>query len=111
MTPTARLLRLHLDSRRIRLAVALLVATALALRACSRWTHGTSTLSQLLPILIACAAAAVIAVGTRSPFGEPERAGTPLPALRQLHVLTLLTATLTGAPLDRATRLRPGLRR
>ena len=104
MTPAARLLRLHLDSRRTRLAVALLIATAIALRACSRWTHGTGTLSQLLPIIIACAAAAVIAAGTRSPFGEPERASRPLPRLRLLHILTTLVvatcalATMTDDP-------------
>lgn len=96
MTPAARLLRLHLDSRRIRLAVALLAATAVAQWACAKWIHGTGTLSQLLPILVACAAAAVIAAGTRSPFGEPERASRPLPALRLLHVLTLLTVATSA---------------
>ncbi|WP_103341134.1 hypothetical protein [Amycolatopsis sp. CA-126428] len=104
-----RLLHLHLDSRRTRLAVALLIATALALRACAKWTHGTSTLSQLLPILIACAAAAVIAAGTRSLFGDPERASRPLPTLRLLHVLTLLaiaTGALAAASDDPATMVR-----
>lgn len=109
MTPTTRLLHLHLDSRRTRLAVALLVATALALRACANWTHGSSTLSRLLPILVACAAAGVIAAGTRSPFGDPERAGRPLPALRLLHVLALLavaTGALAAATDDSATMIR-----
>lgn len=108
MTPTVRLLRLHLDSRRIRLAVALLVATAVTLRACAKWTHGTSRPAQLLPILVTCAAAAVITAGTRSPFGEPERAGRPLPALRLLHVLTLLTAATVAlaAADDSAPMLR-----
>ena len=109
MTPTARLLRLHFDSRRSRLAVALLASTAVAQRACATWAHGTSALAQLLPILVACAAAAVIAAGTRSPFGEPERAGRPLPALRLLHVLTLLavaTSALAAVTHEPATMIR-----
>jgi hypothetical protein len=36
MTPTTRLLCLHLNSRRIHLAIAALIATAVALRACAR---------------------------------------------------------------------------
>ncbi len=100
MTPLPlRLIRLHLDSRQTRRALALLAATAALLRASQPWTRGAGLFAQLLLLLITVAAAAVIATSTHSPFGESEHAASsPLSVLRLTHLLTLsATATATFA--------------
>jgi hypothetical protein len=94
--PPARLVRLHLDSRRTRGALVSLAGIALVLRAGAPVATDAGLFSQLTLMLITVAAAAVIAASTDSPFGEGERAaGSPLPALRLIH-LAVLTATATA---------------
>jgi len=86
-----RLVRLHLDSRRIRWALSLLAAIAVVLRASHPWTKEAGLFPELL--LLTAAAAAVIAAGTHSPSGEAEHtASSPLPALRLTHLLILSAA-------------------
>jgi hypothetical protein len=59
------------------------------------WWYGTGPAASELPTLIEGCAAAIIAVTTHSPFGEPERA-TPrwLPALRLGTALLLCGAAI-----------------
>jgi hypothetical protein len=95
--PPQRLIRLYLCSRRTRPALLLLAAIAAVLRATQPMTKDPGLSAQLMLMLITIAAAAVIAAGTRTPFGEPEHsAGSPLPVLRLTHLLTL-TATAIAA--------------
>jgi hypothetical protein len=94
--PSLRLVRLHLDSRRTRRALILLAAVAVIVRTSRPVTKDTGLFPQSTLMLLAVAAAAVIAAGTRTPFGEPEHtASSSLPALRLTHLLTL-TATATA---------------
>ncbi len=79
----ARLVRLHLASRRALTCLLALAACAVALRTALHWIPGSGVASRQLPLTIEAGAAAVIGVTTRSPFGEPERAtGRWLPFLR-----------------------------
>ncbi len=79
----ARLVRLHLASRRVLTCLLALAACAVALRTALHWIPGSGVASRQLPLTIEAGAAAVIGVTTRSPFGEPERAtGRWLPFLR-----------------------------
>jgi hypothetical protein len=89
---SARLLWLHLLSRRVPLALALIAATAAVLRAVAPWTEGSGEFAGLLPLVLTVAAAAVIAASASSPFGEPERAKYPLTRLRLVHLLMVLAA-------------------
>lgn len=76
-----RLVRLHLVSRRVPSALAVMLACAAAFQGVLRWpgAHG----SLQIPLIIEAAAAAIVAVATGSPFGESERAtGRWLPYLR-----------------------------
>ena len=94
-----RLVRLHLASRRIPAALLALAGCGVLLRVsiALHWTLGSSSGAQQLPILIECGAAALIAVTTYSPLGEPERAtGRWLPYLR-LGTAVGLTAAAVGA--------------
>jgi hypothetical protein len=100
--PPARLLRLHLRSRRTTLAAGLVVAAAALLRLARPWTLGDGEFAQLLPLVLAVAAAASIAASTRSPFAEQERTTDPLPRLRLTHALLLLAL---AAPLMALARL------
>ncbi|MFC4589635.1 hypothetical protein [Sphaerisporangium corydalis] len=60
------------------------------------WIQGSGPSAQQLPLLIESAAAMIIAVTTRSPFGEVERAtGRWLPWLR-LGTTLALTAAAAG---------------
>ena len=87
-----RLIRLHLASRRVPVALAVLVACAFVLRIALHWPWDAYGALQL-PLLFETACACVIAVATASPFGEPERVtGRWLPWLR-----TGTTGVLTGA--------------
>src|SRR6266542_3746067 len=61
------------------------------------WLPRSGASARLLPLLLEAAAAAVIGVVARSPFGEPERAtGRWLPVLR-LGAAVALTAAAFGA--------------
>ncbi len=106
----ARLIWLHLRSRRAPAAVLALAAGGAVLRAALHWhwmfTSGDR--AQQLPMIIEAGAAAVIAVTTHSPFGEPEQAaGRWLPYLRLGAALALtglaigaLQLAVTGASLN-----------
>jgi hypothetical protein len=104
--PGLRLVRLHLVSRRVPAALAAVAACAVALRIALDWPWDTYGALQL-PLVFEACSAAVIAVTTASPLGEPERATGPwLPFLRLGAALSLaaaaagaLTAAGTGAHL------------
>ena len=95
-----RLARLYLVSRRVPLALALLAGLGALLWAALRWhwnIAGGAAARQFIPLTIQTGAAAVIAVTTYGPFGEPERAaGRWLPWLR-LGAAVALTAVAFGA--------------
>jgi hypothetical protein len=91
-----RLVRLHLASRRIPVALAMIATCAVGLRVALHWPWDTYGALQMPLIIEACAATA-IAITTASPFGEPERAtGRWLPVLR-LGTALVLTALAAGA--------------
>jgi hypothetical protein len=95
-----RLARLYAISRRVPAALALLAGLGCLLWAAlyGRWNiAGGPAAQQFFPLVIETGAAAVIAVTTYGPFGEPERAtGRWLPWLRLAVALTL-TAAAFGA--------------
>jgi hypothetical protein len=95
-----RLAWLHAVSRRIPVALGLIAALGVLL-----WTAlhyhwniaGGRAAQMFIPLTIEAGAAAVIAVATYGPFGEPERAtGRWLPCLRLAAALAL-TAAAFGA--------------
>ncbi len=91
-----RLARLHFASRQVPAALAATAACAVVLRVALHWDWDAYGALQL-PLAFETACAAVIAVTTTSPFGEPERAtGRWLPFLR-LGVALTLTAAAAGA--------------
>jgi hypothetical protein len=93
----ARLVRLHLASRRTLTCLLALAACAVALRAALHWIPGGGVASRQLPLTIEAGAAAVIGVTTRSPFSETERAtGRWLPFLR-LGATIAVVAAAVGA--------------
>ena len=95
--PAARLVRLHLASRSIPGCLLALAGCAITLRIALHWIPRSGAGARLLPLLLEAAAAAVIGVVTRSPFGEPEHAtGRWLPFLR-LGAAVMLTALAFGA--------------
>ena len=97
--PGVRRAWLFLASRRVPATLAALAALGLAMRATLEWhwSLGSGSGAQSVPLLIEGGAAAVIAVTTHSPFGEPERAtGRWLPYLR-LGTAVALTAAAVGA--------------
>jgi len=88
---TARLVQLHLLSRRTPAALVITVVCGALFQATLRWQRDAHSLQ--VPLIIEAAAAAIVGVATHSPFGESERAaGTSLPYLR-LGVALGLTAT------------------
>ncbi len=95
-----RLARLYLVSRRVPMALALLAGLGALLWAALHWRWniaGGAAARQFIPLTIQTGAAAVIAVTTYGPFGEPERAaGRWLPWLR-LGAAVALTAVAFGA--------------
>jgi hypothetical protein len=95
-----RLAWLYLISRRAPAALGLLAALGCLLWAALYWhwnIAGGPAAQQLIPLAIETGAAAVIAVTTYGPFGEPERAtGGWLPYLR-LGAALLLSAAAAGA--------------
>lgn len=94
-----RLTRLYLVSRRVPVALALLAGLGVLLWAALRWRWniaGGAAARQFIPLTIETGAAALIAVTTYGPFGEPERAaGRWLPVLR-LAAAVALTAVAFG---------------
>ena len=94
----ARLLRLYVASRRLPVALGALVVCSSVLRAALQWhwVPSSGPFTQQLPVLLETGTAAVIAVTTYSPFGEPERAtGRWLPHLR-LGTAGALTGMAVG---------------
>jgi hypothetical protein len=92
-----RLVLLHAASRRVLTCLIVLAACAIALRTALHWLPRTGVYSRQIPLTIEAAAAAVIGVTTRSPFGEAERAtGRWLPFLR-LGSCAALAAAAAGA--------------
>ena len=107
-----RLVWLHLVSRRAPVALGLLAGFGCLMWATlhGHWNiAGGAAAQQLIPLVIEAGAAAVIAVTTYGPFGEPERAtGRWLPWLR-LGAAVLFTAAAAGALAAGATGgLLPG---
>jgi len=95
--PGLRLLFLHLISRRVPAAAAVLAVCGVLLRLGLQWhwITGSGPQAAELPVMIEGAAAAVIAVVTASPFGEPERAtGRWLPYLRLADAVGLTLAAM-----------------
>jgi len=94
-----RLARLYLASRRVPMALALLTVLGALLWAALHWhwnIAGGPSAQQFIPLTIQTGAAAVIAVTTYGPFGEPERAaGRWLPWLR-LGATVALTGVAFG---------------
>jgi len=94
--PGLRLVRLHLASRRVPAALAAVAACAVALRIALHWPWDTYGALQL-PLVFEACSAAVIAVTTASPLGEPERAtGRWLPFLRLGAALALTAAAVSA---------------
>jgi len=95
-----RLAWLYLVSRRVPGALALLAGFGLLLWAALFWhwnVAGGAAAAMVIPLIVEAGAAAVIAVTTSGPFGEPERAtGLWLPYLR-LGTAVALTAAAVGA--------------
>jgi hypothetical protein len=86
-----RLLYLHLTSRHVPAVLVALAGCGLLLRVTLSW-HRISG-GQQLPLLLEAGAAALVALGCGSPFGEPERAsGRWLPWLRFGAALGLTAA-------------------
>ena len=91
-----RLAGLYVRGRRIPATVAVLAASAVALRIALAAGHWDSYGALQLPLVFEAVAAAAIAASAASPFGEPERvAGRWLPALR-LSAALALTALAAG---------------
>ena len=101
-----RLARLYLASRRVPMALALLAALDALLWAALHWhwnLAGGPAAQQFIQLTIQTGAAAVIAVTTYGPFGEPERAaGRWLPSLR-LGATVALTGVAFGVLAASAT--------
>jgi hypothetical protein len=107
-----RLVWLHLRSRRAPSAVAALAVIAFFFWAvvANHWTLGASGRTTMeLPMLFEGCTAAVIAITTHSPFGEPERAtGRWLPFLRLGVVLALCGLAIGLLALAAAIANGPG---
>jgi hypothetical protein len=95
-----RLARLYLISRRVPMALALLAVLGTLLWSALHWhwnVAGGAAAQEFIPLTIETGAAALVAVTTYGPFGEPERAaGRWLPWLR-LGAAVALTAVAFGA--------------
>jgi hypothetical protein len=95
-----RLPWLYLVSRRVPAALGLIAGLGVLLWASLRWhwnIAGGPAAQEFIPLAIEAGAAAVVAVTTYGPFGEPERAaGRWLPYLR-LGAALALTAAAFGA--------------
>jgi hypothetical protein len=93
-----RLVWLHLVSRRVPAATGLLAGFGALLWAALYWhwnVAGGAAAQMVIPLVIEAGGAAVIAVTTYGPFGEPERAtGRWLPYLRLGATLALTAAAI-----------------
>lgn len=113
-TPAAvaglRLVRLHLESRRVAAALATIAACALTLRIALHWSWDTYGALQL-PLILESGCAAAVGITMGSPFGEPERAtGRWLPLLRLGSAIALTaTAVVAVAGASLGTDLAGGL--
>ena len=100
VTSRVRLTWLYLESRRIPAALGLLAGPAVLLWASLYWHWsivGGAAAQDLVPLVAETGAAAIVAVTTQGPFGDPERAtGRWLPYLRLAGAL-LVTAAAFGA--------------
>lgn len=106
-----RLVRLHLSSRRVPVALILLAAGGVLLRAALHWHWivGSGAEAQRLPAIIEAGTAAVIAVATHSPFGESERTASRwLPWLRVGTVVLLIAAAIGALAAGAAAAALPG---
>jgi hypothetical protein len=96
----ARLARLHLVSRRVPAAVAVIAGCAAGLRIALIW-HWDAYGALQLPLVFETLAATGVAAAVASPFGEPERvAGRQLPVLRlatTVGLIALAVAALAAA--------------
>jgi len=101
-----RLVWLYLTSRRAPAAAGLLAGLGALLWAALHWhwnIAGGAAAKQVIPLVIEAGMAAVIAVTSYGPFGEPERAtGRWLPVLRA-GATVLITAAAVGAFVAGAT--------
>jgi hypothetical protein len=89
---STELARLHLASRRMPEAIAVFVACAVVFQALVRW-YDTGPLAMQVPPIVEAAAACIVSVSARSPFGESERAtGRWLPFLRLAAAVALSAA-------------------
>ncbi|HUZ35153.1 MAG TPA: hypothetical protein VMV17_02380 [Streptosporangiaceae bacterium] len=107
-----RLARLYLVSRRVPMALALLAGLGALLWAALHWhwnIAGGAAARQVIPLTIETGAAAVIAVTTYGPFGEPERAaGRWLPWLRLGAAVALTTVAFGALAAGAAAGAMPG---
>jgi hypothetical protein len=106
-----RLLRLHLASRRIPIALAALAACAAILRIAltSHWIARSGPGATQIPLAIEPAAAAIIAMTLHSPLGESERpTGRWLPYLRLGSALTLTAVAVAMLAAAAAAAHLPG---
>jgi hypothetical protein len=100
VTAGLRLTRLYLTSRRVPAALGLVAGLGCLLWAALHWRWniaGGPAAQMVIPLVVETGAAAVVAVASHGPFGEPERAtGRWLPWLR-LGAALVLTAVAFGA--------------
>jgi len=95
-----RLTRLYLVSRRVPMALALLAGLGALLWAALHWhwnIAGGAAAQQFIPLTIETGAAAVIAVTTYGPFGEPERAAGRWLPWQRLGAAVALSTVAFGA--------------
>jgi hypothetical protein len=110
VSSAARLVWLHLRSRSVPPALAALLACGVTLWASLHyhWWLGAGHGAGELPMALQGCAAAIIAVTTHSPFGEPERAtGLRLPLVRATLVVTLCGAAVGSFALATAVADNP----
>jgi len=99
----ARLLRLHLASRRVPTALVALAVIAPLMQWAVRGTvsqgdtPGARTAAEQIALLLEATAAAVVSAAMHGPFGESERAtGRRLPSLRAATAVLLAGGTLAA---------------
>lgn len=93
-----RLARRYAESRRVPVALAVLAASGVVMRAALawQWIPRTGSLTQQLPVVLEAGVASVVAMTLHDPFGEVERAsGRWLPYLR-LGAAVALTGIAVG---------------
>lgn len=91
-----RLIRLYAASRRVPLAVLILLTCAAGARVALHWPWDSYGALQM-PLLFETAAATIIAATVGSPFGDPERATGRRRHVLRLSTTLVLTAIAVGA--------------